>query len=67
MMAINLTRRETAVAQVETLAILRATFKEGKRSVEGAQQTILSLDKAMYWLKRMLLTPEKKSNIRESS
>ena len=26
---------------------MRATFKEGKRSVEGAQQTILSLDKAI--------------------
>ena len=40
--------REQAVAQVEAqLAILRATFKEGKRSVEGAQQTILSLDKAI--------------------
>ena len=44
---------EQATAQVEgQLAILRATFKEGKRSVEAAQQTILSLDKAITLAKK---------------
>ena len=40
--------KDQGVAQVEVqLAILRALYKEGKRSVEAALQTILSLDQAL--------------------